>query len=505
MKARGKPRRKAEFGDFQTPLKLARRVCGLLSSQGWKPSSVLEPTCGTGSFLVAALETFPNVRRAVGVDVNGEHVEKTRTALRGMRFEGEIRIMHEDFFHVDWRSVVESLGDPLLVIGNPPWVTNAELGSFGSSNLPKKSNFQGRRGIDAITGKANFDISEWMLLRALEWIDGRRATMAMLCKKVVARKVLLHAWQQGQTLDQSHVYSIDATRHFGAAVDACLLVVQSSPSRHNRDCCVHNALTDSPPDGIFGFREKRLVADTAAFERWKHLEGEQRYQWRSGIKHDCAKVMELRKQEGRYRNGLGETVDLEDEYLYPMLKSSDIANATAAGPRRWMLVTQRTMAEPTHQIQKQAPKTWQYLQNHADLLDRRASSIYRNRPRFAVFGVGDYSFSPWKVAISGFYKRFSFKLVAPVAGKPVVLDDTCYFLSCRSEEEARYIERLLNSETARGFFSAFVFWDAKRPITLDLLRRLDLLALAGELGLQEPPKEFLESCKAADRQLSLFT
>src|SRR6185437_11029142 len=122
------------------------------------------------------------------------------------------------------------------------------------------------------------------------------------------------------------------------------------------------------------------------------------------------------------------------------------------------------------------------LQQHASFLDRRASSIYKNRPAFSIFGVGDYSFSPWKVAISGFYKQIAFIAVGPSANKPVVLDDTCYFIPCRTGEEAQFIAALLNSGPAQEFYRAFVFWDSKRPITVDLLRRLDVSALARELG-----------------------
>ena len=48
-----------------------------------------------------------------------------------------------------------------------------------------------------MTGKSNFDISEWMLIRLLEALQGRRATIAMLCKTATARKVLRHAWLNG--------------------------------------------------------------------------------------------------------------------------------------------------------------------------------------------------------------------------------------------------------------------------------------------------------------------
>ncbi len=187
--------------------------------------------------------------------------------------------------------------------------------------------------------------------------------------------------------------------------------------------------------------------------------------------------MEVYQEGEKHRNGLGELVDLEDTYLYPMLKSSHVAKGGGNG-NRYMLVTQRTVNEDTTGLQNRAPRTWSYLKAHADLLNRRGSSIYRNRPPFSIFGVGEYSFAPWKIAISGFYKKLAFVTVGPIKGKPVVLDDTSYFLPCQTQVQAEYLGALLNSSIAQEFYEAFVFWDTKRPITADLLQRLDLRRLA---------------------------
>lgn len=48
-----------EFGDFQTPLALAREVCRLLKTQGVRADVIVEPTCGLGTFLQAAAECYP--------------------------------------------------------------------------------------------------------------------------------------------------------------------------------------------------------------------------------------------------------------------------------------------------------------------------------------------------------------------------------------------------------------------------------------------------------------
>ena len=204
--------------------------------------------------------------------------------------------------------------------------------------------------------------------------------------------------------------------------------------------------------------------------------------------------MELRPDgTSAFKNGFGEVVDLESTFLYPMLKSSEVAKPDRV-PSRYMLVTQRSIGEDTSQIGREAPRTWSYLEMHASQLDKRSSSIYRNRPRFSVFGVGPYAFSPWKVAISGFYKSLQFRAIGPYHGKSVVFDDTCYFLPCQSENEARVLLKLVNSGVARDFFSSLVFWDAKRPITSELLGSLNLNALSVELGvsLTDRPGETIE-------------
>lgn len=492
MTSKRKTRQKAEFGDFQTPVDLARQVCLLLSERGQQPRSVLEPTCGKGTFLAAVLDSFPSISGAVGVEINHDYVNAARLTVAQQATRNQVEVRQDNFFSTDWGEILKSLADPLLIIGNPPWVTNAELGTLGSSNLPDKSNFQNHRGIDAITGKGNFDISEWMLIRSFEWISGRRAALAMLCKTAVARKVLLHAWRTGQSIGQSDIYVIDTAKHFGAAVHGCLLVVESTLSTRNLDCQVHDSLHHGQPSAVWGFRDGGLVADVRAFDHWKHLDGRERYKWRSGIKHDCSKVMEFLDEAAGLRNGMGELAHLEPDYLYPMLKSADLANGPLARPKRWMLVTQRTVNQDTSEIKEKAPLIWQYLEKHGDLLDSRGSSIYRKRSRFSVFGIGEYSFAQWKVAISGFYKKLEFKVIGPYRGLPIVLDDTCYFVPCESQQEAELVAHLLNSEIAKEFFSALIFWDSKRPITVAVLRRLDLLSLARELSLEKELRKYLD-------------
>ena len=142
-----------------------------------------------------------------------------------------------------------------------------------------------------------------------------------------------------------------------------------------------------------------------------------------------------------------------------------------------MIVTQRRLSEDTRRLEHEAPRLWGYLRGHAARFERRKSSIYRGKPPFALFGVGPYAFAPYKVAVSGLHKTPRFRAIGPVAGRPVMLDDTCYFLPCSSPDQAALVTALWNDPTTLALIRALTFVDSKRPITKTLLRRIDLGAI----------------------------
>jgi hypothetical protein len=406
-----KAKKKWEYNDFQTPHILAQKAVSVIKRLGMSPKSILEPTCGMGSFLLTAAQTFPRAEKYVGVDINRDYITKVKNQIAKLKAINKFSLIEGDFFLLDWSDILASLPDPILIIGNPPWVTNAELGILESRNIPEKSNFQGRRGYDAITGKGNFDISEWMLLKHLDWLSGRCGMIAMLCKTAVARKIMYHVWKNNLPVSLTRLFQIDAQQYFGASVDACFIVIDMFHGSPSTDCHIFDNIEKENPSTIIGYDSGLVLANVALYKKWQLLAGTQStYVWRSGIKHDCSKVMELEKIGRKYRNGSGEVIDLEDDYIYPMLKSSDIATGDVRYGRRYMLVTQQYVGEDTTAIKQNSPKLWHYLLSHEKLLAKRASSIYLNRPKFAIFGVGPYAFSPWKVAISGFYKELTFKI-----------------------------------------------------------------------------------------------
>ncbi|MCY4491156.1 MAG: hypothetical protein OXC46_06800 [Thaumarchaeota archaeon] len=66
-----------EFGDLQTPYMLSLQDCKKISEYV-NPKSIVEPTCGTGSFLKSASTVFPS-GNLLGFDVNPYYVDLCKT------------------------------------------------------------------------------------------------------------------------------------------------------------------------------------------------------------------------------------------------------------------------------------------------------------------------------------------------------------------------------------------------------------------------------------------
>lgn len=208
------------------------------------------------------------------------------------------------------------------------------------------------------------------------------------------------------------------------------------------------------------------------------LDGDCCIEWRQGVKHDCAGVMELEKEnENWYKNKNKEEIELEDSLVFPLMKSSSFKKPVINSDfKKYVIVTQKKVRDETGYIEKLAPKTWKYLCDRKAVFDSRKSSIYKGAPAFSMFGVGDYSYAEYKVGISGFYKKPLFALLynEKKIDQPIMVDDTSYFLSFDNYSEAYTCMLLLNSERVQKFLLSISFQDAKRPYTKKVLQRLDL-------------------------------
>jgi hypothetical protein len=520
-----------EYGDFQTPHNLSKTVCRIL--ERLSPKILVEPTFGKGSFILSAIETFPTLEQIYGVEIHEPYSWHTKFSILEFFIERptltrpSIYLYCDDVFRFNFRRLAEAFDrHDILVLGNPPWVTNSELSALKSTNLPMKSNFKSHNGLDAITGKGNFDIGEYIILTMLDAFAGHIGSLAMLAKNSVIKNVLLDLPKTNYAISNLTALKFDAKLYFNASVDASLFRCDFGQKQDELACKVSTIESPQSIESTFGWVDNKFVSDIGAYHDSQSFDGFSPFVWRQGVKHDCSRILELDFVDGVYKNGFNDDVDIEDDLVFPLVKSSDVQNSPLSTPRKFVIITQKKVGEDTTYIAERFPRLNKYLSDNLRFLSARKSSIYSGKSEYAIFGIGEYSFKHYKVAISGLYKKPCFSLVQPYNGKPTMLDDTCYFLGFDDQLQSVFAFLILNSEPAQKLLRSLTFLDSKRPYTKDVLMRIDLFKIAKHLGFDnvsrldaELPEsilqlltlekwdEFSASCERASqvkRQYSIF-
>ena len=461
---------KKEFGDYQTPLDFCHSVCKYLKKRGLviSPEAIVEPTCGIGNFIRACLDEF-SCHCVYGVEINPQYAEEAK------QIAPAVHMVNQSVFDVNVRELVGK--DHVLVIGNPPWATNANL----KDNLPQKVNFKGLSGIDALTGCSNFDICEYIILQMIHEYRDTSSVICMLCKTSVARNVIMEVSRSRTAYQTMEMLKFNSHKVFGISAAACVFLIQLSgtPNKNGTvECQVKDFESGQLEDTLFV--KDGLLRSTA---KTVDLSGQCQLVWRQGIKHDCGKVMELDIHGETLVNKYNDKVNVEDDLVFPLAKSSHFKKPVITEFTKSVIVTQQKPRQDTSYIRNTLPLTWKYLQDHISQFNNRKSVIYANAPAFSIFGIGAYSFAPYKVGLSGFYKRPLFALLH--ASKPVMTDDTVYFLSFDDYDTAYCMMLLLNSRPVQQFLLSVAFLDNKRPYTAKLLSHLDLQKCVDAVGFEE--------------------
>lgn len=465
------------YGDVQTPPRLAAEISEWLAHHRAPPATVVEPTCGIGAFLEAAAEHFPKAE-LLGIDLNPRHLADSQERCP----QAELR--QGDAFAIDWPALFKTLSAPRLVLGNPPWSTTSVQGMHSISNRPDRSPHP-LRGYDAITGRSNFDISEWLVTRWLEAL-GENDTLLMIVKRSVARRLLRRHASSGYAFT---LIDIDAKRDFQAAVEASVFTAWRSPApatiRHRRSF-------DAPASSWI-LADGELVTDPDAIDAASDIVCLKRskLQWRSGVKHDCRDIFELRRSNGSYASAVETAIELEPDVVFPLIRASDLARG--GEPSRSILITHRSLQETPEALATSAPFAHAYLRRNHARLARRKSRVYRARPDYVQFGIGEYTFAPFKVAVSALHWPPRFRALAPIGGQPVILDDTSYALACENLAEAESLATLYNRREVRFALGALTDRNAKRPITKSLLQHLRAPKLHAEDGA---PRTIESECRS---------
>ena len=162
---------------------------------------------------------------------------------------------------------------------------------------------------------------------------------------------------------------------------------------------------------------------------------------RHGVKDDAKAVYALDREQ---------VADLETDHVFPYLKSRHVVKFGLFG-HDLQLVPLRRMGEDNEaDLREQCPRTYDYLAEHRERLESRASSWLDRGPFYTLFGLGEYTWADYKVVWCrlGFKPHFavvSTREDPDLGEKPVVPGDHCMFVATDDEREAHLLCALLNS------------------------------------------------------------
>lgn len=357
-----------ELDDYQTPLYLTDQICEYLKNDlKINPDIIIEPACGIGNFIKSSSIIFPKTQ-IYGLDINKEGLNKIDIR------NPNIKIINDNIltFKLDKLNKNNSF----LIIGNLHHITDTEVTMQNSKNI---------------------------LLKIINKFKNTKTTLAFLCENTLSRNVFIELVRNNVKYSFIKQINFNSSKIFKIKDSTCLFIIQfGGNALTDKICEVSDISNPSEELYKFGFVYDKFYSN---IDNITQIEGTCQIEWKHGVKHDCAKIMELNLENNQLMNKNNEKVNIENSLIYPLLKSSDLKKPIVNKTSKYVIITQTKIKQDTDYIKTKAPKTWKYLNDNKEYFENRKSSIYDNTPEFSIFGIGDYSFMKYKVAIAGFCKN----------------------------------------------------------------------------------------------------
>jgi hypothetical protein len=163
--------------------------------------------------------------------------------------------------------------------------------------------------------------------------------------------------------------------------------------------------------------------------------------------------------EGQKKEVESLQVAIEPDLLYPLLRGRDVKRWKAE-PSAYILMVQDPVKRrgiDENELKTKYPKTYLYLKRFEKILRERSAfkryftrkningRIVETGPFYSMFGVGDYTFAPYKVVWPNIASKISSAVVSLRDKKPIIPQHIITLIACESLEEAHYICALMNS------------------------------------------------------------
>ncbi len=463
------------LGEVYTPPRLAAHA---LDAIGWQPdSALLDPTCGSGTFLLEALgrrlaacSGAPRPGQAAallaglyGTDLNPLAVQMAKAslvvALAG-RFD-PLRPVRLPVYLADpltlpapagdWAEgagdaeAAASIGRVSHLAGNPPWVRWSQLPPAYAEAIRPVAARLALFGDDRYVGGIEPDLAAAVTLAAVgRWLrpDGRLAFYLTGSLFSTASGQGFRRFTAPEPVGRCRVLAVEDFKAIapfeGVTNHPVLLLLEAGgatrypvPYRVHEPGGVRTLLARPLPGTEDGPWLKGGADEHALWRRLMDASAPAVYRARKGVTTDRNGIFFVDVAPGPApglvaivnRPELGRGVGIarrpaviEDQHLFPLLRGRGLFRfRVAVEPEQRVLVPQRAM-HGCPDLPRQCPRTFAWFQGFEAELRRRAS--YRRyqvgQPFWSVWSTGPYSFAPWKVLWREMSSHFRAAYTGPV-------------------------------------------------------------------------------------------
>ncbi len=464
------------LGEYYTPNWLAEHVLDQVGYDGDPACRLLDPACGTGIFLLAAIRRIRRrsqsaevpvrsvLANIVGMDLNPVAVLSAGAnylmALGGLYETGELDmpVLLRD-------SILDTCGEPAepfnVVVGNPPWIAWDSLPTrYREATRPlwQRYGLFSLSANEARHGGGKKDLAMLMLYAAADRYLQHRGRLGMVVTQTVFqtrsagdgfRRFQLGC--DGSPLRVIQVDDLGGVQPFAGATNRTATIVLEkgeptiypvpyvkwSPQRGGvslqtdgkaagavqQQCWARPVDPQSP-----GSPWMVVPSDTGEIE---DLIGPSDYQahlgantagangvfWVEVVARTTGGVLIRNVPSAGKRSIPAIECELETGLLYPLIRWGDVERF-AALPRLAILLTQDTTRRrgiDDVTMQRCYPKTLEYLRQFEDLLGRRVAyrRYQQEGPFWSMYNVGPYTLSPTKVVWRRMDRRIRASVIEP--------------------------------------------------------------------------------------------
>jgi type I restriction-modification system DNA methylase subunit len=431
-------------------------------------------------------------------------------------FYNRIKELHKQDKNRIWVKIIQNSFAPLLhtefdyVVGNPPWIK----WDFLSKDYKKKLNHLyldiyklfSYKGMKAGLGYSHDDISVMFMYVAIDKYLKKGGRLGFVMKQTLYKSLagkefrkfkIEKTSQKSIPLKVIKVNDMLELKPFNISAQSetsTIILEKGEETKYPVPYLVWKSTNGLPKENEFlsDILDRIEISQKEAYphnekdltdiwlvidkgeKKIKFIKGENYYQSRHGLVNDLnsvffidildkqGKIITIQNRTARAKKKLPIIkTKIENDLVYPFLKPRNVKKWGTQGYVYGILPQKKNGEKNESNLRIKQPLTYKYLHGFKTDLLNRSSKWFKTQgiPFYSFFGLGDYSFAPYKIVWCCMSYQPSFSVVSKVndkniGSKEVMPDNTIGYFSVNNKAEAHYICAILNSITAKKYFES---------------------------------------------------